>query len=54
VQGDYDDADNAVRDWLAVQLHLLQPPPRFHIDRHPPVAVWQAPPGVFEGEFDCN
>jgi hypothetical protein len=46
VLSDDDDADDAVRDRLTLPPQLLQPVPRFHIDRYLPVAVRQAPPGL--------
>jgi hypothetical protein len=37
-----------------VQPHLLQPLPRFRIDRYLPLAVWQAPPAHVERELGRN
>src|SRR5262245_19066303 len=49
VQGDDQDANNAVRDRLALPLHPLQPPQEYRIDFGLPVAVRQTPTGR---EFD--
>jgi hypothetical protein len=45
MQGDDHDTNNAVRDRFALQPQLLQPLPRYLVDRDLPVAVWQAPRG---------
>lgn len=45
MQGDDHNANDAVRDRFALQPQLLQPLPRYLVDRYLPVAVWQAPPG---------
>jgi hypothetical protein len=45
---DDDDADDAVRDRLALPPQLLEPLPRCRVDWYLPVAVWQAPPGLSE------
>jgi hypothetical protein len=52
--GDDDDADDALGNRLAAQPQLLQPPPRFLIDRYLPVAIWQPTGGLVYFELDRN
>ena len=52
--GNDDDADDAFGNRFAAQPQLLQPPPRFLIDRYLPIAIWQLPGGLVYFELDRN